>query len=193
VTDPEVVFVGGTYHLWFTSFACSGVNCPPTASGIGHATSSDAIHWAIDAAPVPSLLRASADKTSGGGQPTVIYDDVHCRWEMWLASDPGVDVYDQPVEYNNTAGAWHATSTNGTTWSINYSFARDFVWDKTAAGEHLGMMAGADIATKSTGRYMVYVGFDDQNVPAGSVFPSGTTTGTVDAVMTLNVATRDAP
>lgn len=195
VADPEVVYVDGTYHLWFSSFACSGTNCATVdAYGIGHATSTDGVHWAVDAAPVPSLLRASADTTTGGAQPSVIYDDVHCRWEMWLTSDsPATENDDQPVEFNNMVGVWRATSTNGATWSINYSFARDFVWDGSAAGEHLGLLTGADIAIKGTGRYMVYVGFDDQNVPTGSFLPDRTQTGFREGVMTLNVATRDAP
>lgn len=194
VADPEVVYVDGTYHLWFSSFACSGTDCATVdAYGIGHATSTDGVHWAVDAAPVTSLLRASADKTSGGAQPSVIYDELHCRWEMWLTNDAPSETDDQPIDFNNMAGVWHATSTNGATWSINYSFARDFVWDGTASGEHLGLLTGADIAIKGTGRYMVYVGFDDQNVPDGSYLPDRTMTGFREGVMTLNVATRDAP
>jgi hypothetical protein len=88
---------------------------------------------------------------------------------------------------------WHATSTNGSTWTINYNQLRDVVWDETAQGEHLGLLTGADVARKGTGRYMVYVGFDDQNVPTGSYLPDRTTTGFRAGVMTLNVATRDAP
>jgi hypothetical protein len=195
VADPEVVYAGGMYHLWFSSFACSGANCATVdAFGIGHATSPDGIHWTIDVAPIPSLLRMSANKATGGQQPSVIYDDVHCRWEMWLTSDsPATENDNQPIEFNNMVGVWHATSTNGTTWSINYSFARDFTWDQTASGEHLGLLTGADVAVKSTGRYMVYVGFDDQNVPSGSFLPDRTTTGFRSGVMTLNLATRDAP
>lgn len=195
VADPEVVLVGGTYHLWFSSFSCAGANCGTvTAFGIGHATSTDGIHWAVDAAPIPSLSRASADPTTGGAQPSVIYDDVHCRWELWLTSDsPPTENDDQPVEFNNMVGVWRATSTDGSTWSINYSFARDFVWDASAPGEHLGLLTGADIAAVGGGRYMVYVGFDDQNVPTGSFLPDRTATGYRPGVMTLNLATRDAP
>jgi hypothetical protein len=195
VADPEVVLLGGTYHLWFSSFACSGASCATIdAYGIGHATSTDGVHWTVDAAPIPSLLRASADKRSGGAQPTVVYDDVHCKWEMWLASDaPATENDNQPVEFNNMVGVWHATSTNGSTWSINYSFARDLVWDQSAQGERLGLMTGADVARKGTGRYLVYVGFDDQNVPNESFLPDRTQTGFRAGVMTLNLATRDAP
>jgi hypothetical protein len=40
---------------------------------------------------------------------------------------------------------------------------------------------------------MLYVGFDDQNVPAGYALPDRTAQGFRDGVMTLNVATRDLP
>lgn len=194
VADPEVVYVNGTYHVWFSSFACTGASCATVdAFGIGHATSSDGLQWTVDAAPVLSLLRASADRTTGGQQPSVIYDAAHCKWEMWLTSDLPAENDNQPIEFNNMVGAWHATSTNGTSWTINYAQQRDLTWDGTSAGEHLGLLTGADVAAKGTGRYMTYVGFDDQNVPTGSYLPDRTTTGYRAGVMTLNVATRDAP
>ena len=163
------------------------------AFGIGHATSTDGIHWSVEAAPITSLLRSSADPRSGGEQPSVIYDALHCRWEMWLTSDDATDTDGQPVTFNNMAGVWHATSTNGTTWSINYQQARDLTWDPDAAGEHLGLLTGADVGAKENGRYLVYVGFDDQDVPTGSFLPDGSEAGFRAGVMTLNLATRDAP
>ena len=192
VADPEVVFFEGTYHLWFSSFGCSGIDCQTIdARGIGHATSADGIFWQLEAAPVPSLLRASADAASGGAQPSVVYDALHCRWEMWQTNDLVTDTNNQTVALANMAGVWHATSMNATSWSINYNGTRDLVWDEEAAGEGLGLRTGADVALKGTGRYMVYVGFDDENVPSGSLLP--TQNATTAGVMTLNVATRDAP
>ena len=194
VADPEIVYVAGTYHLWFSSFACSGASCATiTDYGIGHATSPDAIHWTTAEAPVHTLLRTSADRTTGGAQPTVIYDDYHCRWEMWLHSDLPGETDVQPVVFNNMAGVWHATSTDGASWSINYNGLRDLAWQGSAPdpGEHLGLLTGADVAMKSTGRYMIYGAFDDQNVPAGYLLPDHT--GTRPGVMTLDLATRDAP
>lgn len=182
LADPELVFVGDTFHVWFT--ATSG-----SVRGIGHATSKDLVNWTFDAIPTPSLLRASSDPKSGGAQPTVIYDDIHCRWELWLSSDLQAD--NTGTITGATAGVWHATSMNGTSWTINYSQLRDVVWDNTASGEQLGIRTGADIAVKNGGRYMLYTGFDNQNVPSGSTLP--TSTGTTSGVTTLNLATRDAP
>jgi hypothetical protein len=53
------------------------------------------------------------------------------------------------------------------------------------------MIVGADVARRGTGRYMVYPAADDENVPTGSTLP--TQAGNVAGVVTLNLATRDAP
>jgi hypothetical protein len=193
VSDPDVVLANGTYHVWFSTFGCNGSGCTTAdVRGIGHATSTDGTTWTLDSPNVQSLLRTAANPASGGERPTVIYDAPHCSWELWLTNEMSATENDnQTVESNNSSGLWRATSTNGTSWTINYAFARDFLWDGAADGEGLGMRAGADIAIKGTGRYMLYTGFDDQNVPNGSTLP--TRTGTASGVMTLNLATRDAP
>jgi hypothetical protein len=197
VSDPDVVYLGGTYHMWFSSFACSGTTTcdATTANGIGHATSSDGVHWTVAEAPVRSLLHQSADLTTGGDKPSVIYDDVHCKFELWLTSDVPSDVANQPANEGNMAGVWHATSNDGLSWTINYNGTRDLVWNSITpdAGEHLGLSRGADIAAKSTGRYMVYTGFDDQNVPPGFVvYDHSASPGYRPGVITLDLATRDA-
>lgn len=193
VSDPDVVLANGTYHVWFSTFGCSGASCATTdVRGIGHATSTNGTTWTLDTASVPSLSRMAANPASGGERPTVIYDMPHCSWELWLTNESSATENDnQTVDHASSSGLWRATSTNGTSWTINYAFARDFVWDGNAAGEGLGMRAGADIAIKGTGRYMLYTGFDDQAVPSGSTLP--TRAGTTSGVMTLNLATRDAP
>jgi hypothetical protein len=196
VADPEVVYLAGTYHLWYSSFSCTGTSCATTnAYGISHATSTDGIHWTVKEAPVVSLLKAPIDKTTGGGQPSVIYDAIHCRWEMWLRSDTSAELMMQPVNFNNMAGVWHATSNDAVSWSINYAGQRDLVWNATTPddGEHLGLLTGADVAVKGTSRYMVYSGFDDKNVPANFDLPEYAQPGFGSGVITLNVAARDAP
>ena len=111
---------------------------------------------------------------------------------MWFTSDASTDTAAQPVVFNNMAGVWHADSTDGITWHTAFTGPRDLAWDKTAAGEHLGLLTGADIADKNGARYMVYVGFDDQNVPTGFALPDRSTLGYEPGVMTLGLATRDA-
>jgi predicted GH43/DUF377 family glycosyl hydrolase len=194
VADPEVAYVAGTYHLWFSSYACAGACTTPSAYGVAHATSTDGIHWAVAEAPVKSLLRMSAVPTSGGGQPSVIYDAVHCRWEMWLRSDADHEADAQPIVFNNMVGVWHATSLDGLTWSVNYSGPRDVAWNSAMPddGEHLGLLTGADVAAKGNSRYMVYSGFDNQNVPTGFFLFDRSQQGYESGVITLNVAARDA-
>ena len=188
VADPDVILVGTTYHMWFSSYACSGTDCATVdAYGISHATSTDGIAWTVQEAPVRSLLKMSSMLNTGYGQPSVIYDEPHCRYELWMADQ--TDTSAQPVKFNNMTGVFHATSTNGTSWTPDFNL-RDLTWDSSSSGEHLGLLTGADVAQKGTGRYMVYVGFDDQNVPSGSYLP--TASSFVAGVMTLNLATRDA-
>ncbi len=196
VADPELALVDGTYHLYYSSFACGGPQCgTPSASGVGHATSTDGIHWTVAEAPVKSLLRTQSDPTSGGGQPAVVYDAAHCRWELWLSADRAGDHDNQPAVSSNSAGVYKAESTDGVGWSVDYTRNRDFAWAATAprAGEHLGMRTGADVAENGTGRLLVYVGLDDQDVPPGFSLPDRTSAGFRSGVMTLDIATRDLP
>jgi hypothetical protein len=195
VADPELALVNGVYHLFFSSFSCKGADCQtPENYGVSHATSTDGIHWQIAEAPVRSLLRMSAVTTSGGGQPSVIYDETHCNWEMWLTSEATGEHENQPVAFNNMTGVWHADSKDGINWHINYAFARDLTWSAAEAGEPLGLLTGADVAQNGNGRLMLYVGFDDQMVPENFFLPDHSgSPGFRPGVMVLNVATRDLP
>lgn len=184
LADPEVVYVAGTYHLWFAIQSA-------TVVGIGHATSTDGVAWTVVQWPVKSLSRLQTDDKTGGRAPSVIYDAPHCRWEMWLVNDQAGDTSAQTVQFANMAGVWHATSMDAMTWQLYYTSPRDFSWMATAAGEHLGMRRGADVAANGNARYLIYTGYDDQNVPSGFTLP--TAGGTTSAVMTLDLATRDAP
>jgi len=194
VADPEVLYRDGVYHLWFSSYACTTTTtaCDTGAAfGIGHATSSDGIHWTPAATnPVPSLLRVPTAPSSGGMQPSVVWDDVHCRYELWLTSDLAGENDVQPIEFNNTMGVWHATSPDGEAWSIAYDGDRDLAWMPAAPGEPLGLLTGADVAAHDAARLMLYVGFDDQQVPSGFFLPDRTPTGYRPGVMALGVATR---
>jgi hypothetical protein len=95
--------------------------------------------------------------------------------------------------FNNMVGVWHATSPDGITWSGAYSGTRDLLWNSTTPddGEHLGLLTGADVAAKGNSRYMVYSGFDNQNVPTGFVLFDRSQQGYESGVITLNVAARD--
>jgi predicted GH43/DUF377 family glycosyl hydrolase len=194
VSDPDVVVVDGVYHVFFSSFSCRGADCATVeTTGVAHASSTDGIHWNVVEAPVRSLLRATADPTSGGAQPSVIYDAAHCRWELWLSNDLPADTTAQPVDLANTAGVWHTASSDGAAWdSINYAFARDLTWSASQPGEELGMRAGGDVGANGSGRLMLFVGYDGDGAPSGATLPLRTG-GTTPGVFALNVATRDLP
>lgn len=193
VDDPEVVIQDGVYHLFFSSFSCDGTDCANRVnSGVGHATSGDGVTWSIVQSPVKSLLEASIDNRSGGISPSAVYDAAHCRWELWQHKERGGEPA-QPVDLDNTSGVFHADSSDALQWSIFFTSPRDVSWNQVqpAAGEKLGMRTGFDVAELSGGRVMVYVGYDDQNVPANATLP--TTNATRPGVMTINIATRDVP
>ncbi len=194
VDEPEVALdENGLYHVFFSSFSCEGADCvTPLNTGVGHATSADGLTWTLAQAPVRSLLEASADTKTGGVAPSAIYDAVHCRWELWQNKERGGDPA-QPVVLDNTSGVWHAESRDAVQWSIFFTSQRDLAWSaaQPAAGEKLGMRRGFDVAELTGGRVMVYVGYDDQNVPANSTLP--TANATRAGVMTINIATRDVP
>lgn len=194
VSDPELALVDGLYHLWFSSFACGGANCANvTERGVGHAVSGDGITWVVDEAPVRTLLRVGTDRTSGGRKPSVVYDAPRCRYELWLTSDLAADVAGQPVALDNTAGVYAADSTDGRTWNVRFDRPRDLAWTAAEPGEGLGLHAGGDVAQNGTGRLMLYVGYDDDDVPAGFTLPDRAQGTPRPGVMTLDVATRDLP
>lgn len=193
VADPELVLVDGVYHLFFSSFACRGAQCETVhAFGVSHATSPDGIAWTIVAAPIRSLLRSSVTLTSGGAQPSVVYDERRCKWELWQTSDLAGELDDQPAAFNNTKGVWKAESDDGLAWFVDYTRTRDFQWSATQPGETLGMLTGVDVGDDDTGRFMLYVGFDDDNVPMDFLLPARAG-GVIPGVFSLNIATRDLP
>ncbi|HEX5129361.1 MAG TPA: hypothetical protein VFV90_06425 [Usitatibacter sp.] len=73
IETPSVVKVGATYHLYYTGMNAEGVK--NSTSSVGHATSTDGIHWTKD--PVPVVV-AQGDSQRwgfrGAGEPGAVYD-----------------------------------------------------------------------------------------------------------------------
>lgn len=138
VADPEVLWYGGVYHLYFSSVAvdASGAYVANTY-GISHATSTDLIHWtAALNNPIPALI--------GGGQPTILADGNQLT--MYFGQDSDADRATIPSALFSTLGFWRATSPDGTTWTRASSTTRDFTWLPTNTAEDLGLLNGAAVA-----------------------------------------------
>jgi len=195
VADPELVYRDGRYQLWFSSFACrsASAQCDTvTAFGIGHATSLDGVTWTAAAQnPIPGLLRDPILPGTGGQQPSVVWDARRCRYELWLTSDGAGENDNQPIEFNNMVGVFRATSSDGQAWQVDYTGARDLTWNPLAPGQPLGLLTGADVAARGDQRLMLYVGFDDHDIPTDFYLPDRTAVGYRPGVMALEVATRD--
>ncbi len=193
LADPEIVFHDGVWHLWFSSFGCSSGCSVVDAYGIAHASSEDAIHWTVDAdAPLSALLRDPGSPTTGGSQPSVLWDAERCQWELWMTSDTDGASDDQPVAFNNASGFFRATSPDGADWSVDLD-APDLSWDADAPGEDLGLLTGADAAVTPEGRVLAYVGFTAEDVPAGFYLPVQTSydpAGYAAGMTALNLAWR---
>lgn len=193
LADPEIAFHDGTWHLWFSSFACSDGCSRVDAYGVAHATSEDAITWTVDPdAPLSALLRDPGSPSTGGSQPSVFWDAARCQWELWMTSDLDGASDDQPVVFNNASGFYRATSADGQDWAPDLEEA-DLSWDADAPGEDLGLLTGADATVTPEGRLLVYVGFTAEDVPAGFYLPvqsSYDEAGYAAGMTALNLAWR---
>ena len=94
--------------------------------------------------------------------------------------------------FNNASGFYRATSVDGISWTPDWD-APDLAWDSSAPGEALGLLTGADATVHGDGRTLVYVGFDEQDVPEGFYAPVQSwydPAGYASVITALNIATR---
>ncbi|MEJ2196013.1 MAG: T9SS type A sorting domain-containing protein, partial [Ignavibacteriaceae bacterium] len=91
VDSPEVLFINGVFHMWYSGY--DGVNFQS-----GHATSSDGTNWTKD--PLNPVLE------SGDYQPAVLFDGDRDTYYMWYSSG---DALGWSVGY--------AYSMDGSTWN----------------------------------------------------------------------------
>lgn len=189
VADPEVQLIDGTYHLWFSSFANDAGN-KILAFGISHATSMDGIHWTPSPGnPVPSLRNAN---NAGGQQPSVAWNPVLQRWEMWFTSDSDQEKALIPSTFNPAFGFWMATSTDASTWRVDYKTPRDSYWRPGSPEEAYGLLTGADVVIVDRMRHMFYTGWGNRNIPEGFIVPVRDARSYVPAVLNLFHATKPA-
>jgi hypothetical protein len=189
VADPEVQLIQGTYHLWFSSFAHDAEN-KILAFGVSHATSADGVHWIPSPGnPIPSLRNAG---NAGGQQPSVAWNPVLARWEMWFTSDSEDEASQIPSTFNPALGFWMAASADGITWKVDYGAARDVYWRPDSPYEEFGLLTGAEVVIADGVRHLFYTGWGSVNVPEGFLVPLRDRRGYAPAVLSLIHAVKDA-
>ena len=187
VADPEVQWVAGVYHLWFSA-AAQNSSGEFLAFGISHATSADGVFWIPSPDnPVPSLRNSIG---IGGQQPSVTYDAHHDQWTMYFTRDGDDELEQMPSTFNPSLGVWSATSTDALVWTTDDKHARDFAWDGAWPDEAFGLLTGADVLWTSTQTHLYYTGWGRVAVPEGFVVPVRDDREYVPAVLNLLHATK---
>jgi hypothetical protein len=158
VADPELLYRGGLYHLYFSSVAVdtNGAYIPDTF-GISHATSSDLVHWT--AQPGNPLI-------IGGGQPAILEESGGLT--MYFGQDTDADKATVPNALFPTLGFWRATSSDGVSWT-RASGTRDLAWLATDTREDIGLLPGAAVVRDTDGLVrLFYSAFGTRTPPAGA-------------------------
>jgi hypothetical protein len=182
VADPEVQLIDGVYHLWFSSFG-SGAGQKILAFGISHATSSDGVHWIPSPDnPIPSLRNAN---NAGGQQPSVAWNPVLRRWEMWFTSDTEKETAQIPSTFNPALGFWMATSKDALSWNVDYGAPRNVFWRPGSSDEAYGLLTGAEVVIVDGMRHLFYTAWGRVGVPDGFVVPVRDRRQYVPAVLNL--------
>lgn len=99
VANPDVIFDGATYHMWYTGVNASGI------SRIGHATSADGVAWTKDVDnPVLTVGAGGTWEGEDVNTPSVVR--VGSAYHMWYTGYDG--------SYSRIG---HALSSDGTVWT----------------------------------------------------------------------------
>jgi hypothetical protein len=176
LADPELVKIGDTWRLYFSSAAMNSAETMALAYGISTATSTDLIHWMPGTAN-PLLV--------GAGQPAVLA--TNGLLEMWFNRDSDEDKAMVPSTVFATLGVWHSTSSDGLAWSTET--ARDFAWDGSIDAETYGFLPGVAVAhDPSGGTRMYYSAWGAHPAPANSCVL--THQGSVPGSDNFSLATR---
>ena len=193
VADPSVVYKDGVYHLWFSSYAetvptpLAPAGRTALAFGISHVTSSDGVHWsASHGNPLGTL--AKPGESTGGQQPSVLFNAGTNQFEMWFSNDSDTEKQAIPCSFNTVTGFWHAVSDDGISWTPDYS-ARDLSYDNSLAYESYGFLTGVAAVLVNSTYYLYYSAWGTEQIPDSSLYLCPDQTGVLfPAVLTLNRA-----
>ena len=190
VADPSVVVKDGVYHMWFSSYAetVTASGRTPLAFGISHVTSSDGITWSAGGQDNPLNTLAKTGETSAGQQPSVLFNTGTNQFEMWFSNDSDTEKQAIPCSFNTVTGFWHAVSTDGITWTPDYT-ARDLSYDNSLGYEAYGFLTGVDALLVNGTYYLYYSAWGSTQIPDQSLYLCPDQTGALfPAVLTLNRA-----
>lgn len=175
VADPEVVFDGAGYHLFFSSYASRVDRKAALAYGVGHADLPSM------AAPLPRP-RTGNPVLEGATQPSVVRGPA--GFEMFVVYDSDADKARSPLAFPFSYwGPWRHTSTDLATFSAKPA-TYDFAFDGAGPQDRYGMVKAGDMAYADGVYRYYYPAFGALRVPegfyapvrrdAGIAFPPGT-------------------
>lgn len=179
VADPEIVLVGSTLHLFFSSLAVDAKGAP-LAFGVSHATSSDGIHWtAVGSNPIAA--------SNFGKGPSVV-KDADGTYEMFYQNDSPADLMTVPTTFNPQLGIWRVTSPDLVTWS-GPGPMRELTWDGAFDSEKYGWIAVGDM-TLVGGEYRYYFPAFSTTAPPSPDWVAPTHSGFQTSLIVLDLARR---
>lgn len=160
VADPEVVIVGDTWHLFFSSMAVDAAK-KPLAFGVSHATSKDGVQW----------TQAAGNPQAGGMQPSVVWNPKSARFELFFNADTDAEKATAATNFNVSVHLSHATSPDGNSFQLSNP-KHVFDWDASHTYEAYGWLTGADAVLRPDGYWLFYTGFSNQSPPQNFFVPA---------------------
>lgn len=160
VADPDVVIVDGTWHLHFSSMPVDE-SYAPLDFGISHATSPDGLHWTM----------SQDNPVWVGMQPSVVWDDVAARFELYYNGDSDAEKGAAPSQFNPSVHVSHATSSDGDSF-VASSPIHVLDWDASNDYEEYGWLTGADAVLRPDGFWLYFTGFSSVNPPPNFYVPA---------------------
>lgn len=161
VADPEIVFDGKDYHLFFSSLASKADRTSYLAYGVSHAK--------LTSLSTPRLSVPSGNPVLvGAAQPSVIRTEA--GYEVYVIYDSAEDTAKVPSVFNPYYGIWKHTSADLVSFS-GKAAAHDFSMEGADPAERYGMIKAGDMTYLDGVRRYYYPAFRSEGVPPGFFAP----------------------